>query len=61
MEIQYHRPWPGAWLGQSEINTQTPEVRMSPWKNRLVVLTLALLSVSLPIFVLTGYTALYWA
>jgi hypothetical protein len=34
---------------------------MSPWKNRLVVLTLALLSVSFPIFLMTGYAALYWA
>ncbi len=34
---------------------------MSPWKNRLVVLTLVVLSVSLPIFLLTAYTALYWA
>ncbi len=34
---------------------------MSRWKNHLVVLTLALLSVSLPIFLVTGYTALYWA
>ncbi len=34
---------------------------MSPWKNRLVVLTAILLCVSLPIFLVTGYTALYWA
>ncbi len=34
---------------------------MSPWKNRLVVLIISLLSVSFPIFLLTGYTALYWA
>jgi len=34
---------------------------MSPWKNRLVVLTLTLLSVSFPIFLVTGYAALYWA
>src|SRR5574341_1857981 len=34
---------------------------MSPWKNHLVVLTLALLSISFPIFLVTGYTALYWA
>lgn len=34
---------------------------MSPWKNRLVVLTMALLSISFPIFLVTGYTALYWA
>lgn len=31
------------------------------WKNRLVVLTLVLLSISLPAFLVTGYTALYWA
>ncbi len=34
---------------------------MSPWKNRLVVFTMALLSLSLSIFLVTGYTALYWA
>src|SRR5882672_8847273 len=34
---------------------------MSPWKNHLVLLTIALLSVSFLIFLLTGYTALYWA
>ncbi len=35
--------------------------RINPWKNRAVVLVLALLSISLPIFVITGYTALYFA
>jgi hypothetical protein len=34
---------------------------MSPWKNRVVVLTLIVLGVSFPIFLVTGYTALYWA
>jgi hypothetical protein len=34
---------------------------MSPWKNRLVVLTTTLLCISFPIFLVTGYTALYWA
>jgi hypothetical protein len=34
---------------------------MSPWKNRLVVLTIAVLSISFPIFLVAGYTALYWA
>ena len=34
---------------------------MSPRKNYLVVLTVVLLSVSFPIFLVTGYTALYWA
>ncbi|HMC27863.1 MAG TPA: hypothetical protein VKM56_08735 [Verrucomicrobiae bacterium] len=34
---------------------------MSHWKNHLVVLVIALLSISFPIFLLTGYTALYWA
>ncbi len=34
---------------------------MSPWKNYLVVLILALLCVSFPIFLVAGYTALYWA
>jgi hypothetical protein len=38
-----------------------PEKGMSPWKSRLVVVTLTLLSVSFPIFLVTGYTALYWA
>jgi hypothetical protein len=31
------------------------------WKNHFVVLTIALLSVSFTIFLVTGYTALYWA
>jgi hypothetical protein len=34
---------------------------MSFWKNYLVVMAIALLGLSLPIFLLTGYTALYWA
>lgn len=34
---------------------------MSRWKNQVVVLTIAVLSVSFPIFLVTGYTALYWA
>ncbi|HLY59218.1 MAG TPA: hypothetical protein VKV95_00485 [Terriglobia bacterium] len=34
---------------------------MSPWKNRIVVLTMTLMGVSFPIFLVTGYTALYWA
>jgi len=34
---------------------------MSAWKHRLVVLTMILLGVSFLIFLLTGYTALYWA
>ncbi len=34
---------------------------MSPWKNRLVFFTAAFLIVSFPIFLVTGYTALYWA
>jgi hypothetical protein len=34
---------------------------MSPWKDRLVLLTLSLLSITFPIFLVTGYTALYWA
>ena len=33
----------------------------SSWKNHVVALTIALLSVAFPIFFLTGYTALYWA
>jgi len=34
---------------------------VSRWKNQLVLLTIALLSVSFLIFLVTGYTALYWA
>ncbi len=34
---------------------------MRPWKNHLVVLTMALLSISFSVFLVTGYTALYWA
>ncbi len=34
---------------------------MSSWKNHLVVFTMALLSLSFLIFLLTGGTALYWA
>jgi hypothetical protein len=36
-------------------------VDMTPWKNRFVALILVLLCVSFPIFLVTGYTALYWA
>jgi len=48
-------------VAQPETDAQTPEEGMNPWKNRLVALTLSLLSVSFPIFLVTGYTALYWA
>ena len=34
---------------------------MSAWKRRLVVLMMILLGVSFSIFLVTGYTALYWA
>ena len=34
---------------------------MSSWKNRLVVGTMVLLGASFPLFLATGYTALYWA
>src|SRR5579864_2590788 len=34
---------------------------MSTWKNHLIILTVALLSISFLIFLVTGYTALYWA
>jgi hypothetical protein len=34
---------------------------MSAWKNRFVVLTMIFLGVSFLIFLVTGYTALYWA
>jgi len=34
---------------------------MSAWKNYLVGVTVAVLSISFPIFLVTGYTALYWA
>src|SRR5438874_5366394 len=33
---------------------------MSPSKKHLVVLTVVLLNVSFPVFLVTGYTALYW-
>jgi len=36
-------------------------MKLGLWKKHLVVLTIALLSVSFPIFLVTGYTALYWA
>lgn len=61
MAILYLRCPLGARLTQSETNAQPPEKGMSPWKNFLVVITAALLSVSFPIFLVTGYTALYWA
>jgi hypothetical protein len=34
---------------------------MSPWKKHLVVFTMALLSLSFSVFLVTGYAALYWA
>ncbi len=34
---------------------------MSPWKNHLVIFITILLIVSSPIFLVTGYAALYWA
>jgi hypothetical protein len=34
---------------------------MNPWKKCLVLLTAALLGISFPIFLVTGYSALYWA
>jgi hypothetical protein len=37
------------------------EESMSAWKNRLVVLTMIVLGVSFLIFLVAGYTALYWA
>ena len=37
------------------------EEGMSSWKNRLVIFITILLIVSSPIFLVTGYTALYWA
>ena len=33
---------------------------MHPWKNHIIVLTMAVLSASFPLFLVTGYTALYW-
>jgi hypothetical protein len=50
-------------MGKSDIaeSAQTPEDVMSPWKNRLVACTIVLLSISFPIFFVTGYAALYWA
>src|ERR1700740_1493564 len=37
------------------------EESMSAWKSRLIFLTVILLAVSFLIFLVTGYTALYWA
>src|SRR5215471_4650029 len=34
---------------------------LGPAKQRILVFTVALLAVSFPIFLVTGYTALYWA
>ena len=34
---------------------------MSAWKNYLIELTAIVVSISFPIFLVTGYTALYWA
>src|SRR5690349_203169 len=34
---------------------------MSPWKNRIVAFTIALVSITFPLFLVTGYTSLYWA
>ncbi|MBZ5526145.1 MAG: hypothetical protein LAP21_28325, partial [Acidobacteriia bacterium] len=61
MAIRYFRLPSVAWIAQSETKAQTPEEGMSPWKNRLVVLTMVLVSFSFPIFLVAGYTALYWA
>jgi hypothetical protein len=46
--------------GAIEDQRPTPEKGMSPWKNRFVVVTVTLLSVSFPVFLVTGYAALYW-
>jgi hypothetical protein len=54
-------PCYGGWRAPSETNADTPEEGMSPWKNRLVVLTATLLGISFPVFLVTGYTALYQA
>ena len=34
---------------------------MTDWKRRLVILTISLLGISFPVFVVMGYTGLYWA
>jgi hypothetical protein len=36
-------------------------MKLAPWKRHLVTFTMAVLCVSFPIFLETGYTALYWA
>jgi hypothetical protein len=41
--------------------SKSEEVSMSAWKNRLVALILIVPGASFLIFVVTGYTALYWA
>jgi hypothetical protein len=41
--------------------TEPQEESLSVWKSRLVALTLIFLGISSLIFVVTGYTALYWA
>ncbi len=36
-------------------------ITMRPLKNRFIVLVITLLSISSPLFIITGYAALYWA
>ena len=51
------------FVGRENIHAHTiwRDKGMSPWKNHLVVFTMALLSLSFAIFLAAGYTALYWA
>jgi hypothetical protein len=51
--FEFVKGWSRETLGQAK--------GMSAWKSHLVVLTLALLAISFPIFLFTGYSALYWA
>ena len=51
------------FAGRKNIHAHTiwRDKGMSPWKNHVVLLTMALLSLSFAIFLAAGYTALYWA
>ena len=46
---------------QSATTAYTPVAGMNPWKYRLIAVTTILLCISFPIFLVAGYTALYWA
>jgi hypothetical protein len=36
-------------------------MKLDAWKHHLVVFTMALLCIAFPVFLVTGYAALYWA